>query len=192
MKKIIIELFGEGCQIDTYDLNGDLADTYVAMRDGEYNDIIVRDGDEEKDYSTNDFGENINPYEWPEDIYDWETEKFIDPTYVQFQGKKPEDIFKIEDKWINCNILEPQGKLSKIMWVPLKGYALVNIEIPDNETFDPQKFHFLYGEFVLPECELEVNTGVVYDGKLYKIDIDPDSEYAWGTETLWEADEDKD
>lgn len=186
MKKIEIELYGDACQIDTFDLDGELADCYVAMRDEEYTDITVRDGNEETEYSIDDLGGNLD-IEWPDDIYDWKTDKFIDSTYAQFKGKSPDEVFKIEDKWLNCYLSEPEGELSKIEAIILKGHAFINIEIPEGETFDPKKFHFIYGEFVLPDYELEVNIGAVYDGKQYKIEVDPDSEEAW-RETIWEAD----
>ena len=192
MKKIVIELFGDGCQIDTYDMEGELDFGWLAMIDGEYSEIIVIDGDEETAYSVDDCGENI--YEWPDDIYDWETEKFIDPTYAQFEGKEPADVFKLDDKWLNFNstLYKPKGKLSRIVNLSLKGHAFINIEIPENDDFEPKKLHFIDDEFTFPDCNLDVNTRVVYDGKQYKIEVDPDSDYGCGCETIWEADEVKD
>lgn len=82
--------------------------------------------------------------------------------------------------------------MSRIVDMSLKGHAFINIEIPENDDFDPKKLHFIDDEFTFPDCNLDVNTRVVYDGKQYKIEVDPDSDYGCGGETIWEADEVKD
>ena len=182
-REIHIHLYGEGCRLDVFDTDDDLMDCHNAMRDGEYFDIKVIDGENETEYSYGDFGNQITSYEWPEDIYDEGEEKFIDPAYAQFEGKQPDEVFDFG----GCDLYEAEDEgAGRIEWIQTKVPATVSIELNDDEKFDPKKLHFIYSEFVIPDAELEINTGVVYDGKQYEIDLDIDSEREISNETVWE------
>ena len=65
--------------------------------------------------------------------------------------------------------------------------ATVTIELNVDEEFDPKKVHFMYSEFVTPDEELEINPGVVYNGKQYDIELDVESEREISVDTIWEA-----
>lgn len=185
MKKINIYLYGEGRRLDVFDDAGDFCECHNAMRDSEYFQIKVKDGEKETNYSYNDFGSQISSYEWPEEVYDEDEEKFIDSNYTQFEGKEPREVFDFG----GCDLygLEDDGEGGRIDLIQTKIPATINIELNDDEVFDPKKLHFMYSEFVVPGAELEVNTGVVYDGKQYPIELDIDSEREISVETIWEA-----
>ena len=175
MKKIVMNLYGEGARVDVLDSNEDVIECYNAMVDDEYFDIEV-DG---KNYSYDDFGEGIRDCEWPDDIDD-------DEVYKQFEDKEPYEVFSFE----GCNLYEPEESVEgaeSIQVVQTKISASVTIEICEDEEFDPEKLHFMRTEFVLPDSEMEVNCGVVYNGKQYDIELDIDSEREISVETVWEA-----
>ena len=183
-KEIEIQLYGEGCRLDVYDTDDSFSECYNAMRDSEYFEIKVKDGDEETEYSLGDFGNQITSYEWPEDIYDSDAEKFIDPDYAQYDGKQPDEVFDFG----GCDLYEAEEEgAGRIEMIQTKVPAYVTIKIKEGEKFDPKKLHFMYSEFVVPNAELEVNTGVVYDGKQYDIKLDVESEREISSETIWEA-----
>lgn len=183
MRSVKIHLYGEGCRLDVYG-DGGFSECYNAMRDSEYSAIKVIDGDKETEYSLDDFGNQMTGSEWPEDIYNEDEEKFIDPSYAQFEGKTPNDVFDFG----GCDLYEAEDEgVENIEYIQTKISAFVNIELNDGEEFDPKKLHFIYSEFVVPDAEIEVNTGVIYDGKQYDIDLDIDSEREISTETIWEA-----
>ncbi|MDE6447919.1 MAG: hypothetical protein K2L35_06330 [Muribaculaceae bacterium] len=184
MKEVTISLYGEGTRLDVFDSEEDLMECHNAMRDSEYFRIAVFDGEEETEYSCDDLGSMIYGYEWPEEIYDEAEAKFLDPAYEQFADKTPSDVFD----YCSCDLEEAEDmEIGRIEWIQTKIQASVTIEIAENEKFDPKKFHFLYNEFVVPDAEIEVNTGVVYDGRQYDIELDIDSEREISSETIWEA-----
>lgn len=183
MKEIQIQLYGEGTRLDVFDTEDDLMECHNAMRDGEYFDIKVIDGKKETPYSYSDFGDQITSYEWPEDIYNPEEEKFIDPAYAQFEGKQPDEVFDFG----GCDLYEAEEEgVGRIELIQTKIPAYVTIKIKEDEKFDPKKLHFIYSEFVVPDAELEINTGVVYDGKQYEIELDIESEREISSDTIWE------
>ncbi len=185
-KEIEIRLYGEGTRLDVFDTDEDFMECHNAMRDSEYFDIKVIDGKSETAYSLDDFGNMITGYEWPEDIYDSDSEKFIDPVYEQFEGKTPGEVYEFGD----CDLYEAEGEgVGRIEMIQTKVPAHVTIKIKNGEKFDPKKLHFIYSEFVVPDAELEINTGVVYDGKQYEIELDVESEREISSETIWEAPE---
>lgn len=184
LKKVRIDLYGEGTRLDVYDSEENLMECHYAMRDSEYFRITVNDGGEETEYSCDDMGDTIQGHEWPEDIYDEEQEKYLDPAYEQFADKTPSDVFD----YCGCDLYDAEEQeIGRIEWIQTKIPASVTIEIGEDEKFDPGKFHFLYDEFVTPDAELEVNTGVIYDARRYDIELDIDSEREIATETVWEA-----
>ena len=183
-KEIEIQLYGEGCRLDVYDTDDSFSECYNAMRDSEYFEIKVKDGDEETEYSLGDFGNQITSYEWPEDIYDSDAEKFIDPAYAQYDGKQPDEVFDFG----GCDLYEAEEEgVGRIEMIQTKVPAFITIKIKEGEKFDPKKLHFMYSEFVVPNAELEINTGVVYDGKQYDIELDVESEREISSERIWEA-----
>lgn len=182
MKKIVMNLYGEGTRVDVLDSYEDVIQCYNAMASGEYSDIEV-DGN---NYSYDDFGKCIQSEEWPEDIYDEDKEEFIDDAYKEFEGKAPSDVFSFE----GCFLYDPEGSVEdaeSIQLVQTKVSASVTIEISEDEEFDPKKLHFMYAEFALPDCEMGIDSGVVYNGKYYDIELDFDSEREISVETVWEA-----
>ena len=181
MKKINIDLYGEGTKLDVFDTEDDLMECYNAMRDGEYFEICVVDGKQEIEYHLDDFGCKIFRDDWPEDIYD--EEKIIDTDYLQFEGKMPSDVYEFG----GCDLYEPEDKgVGRIELVQTKVTASATIELNDDEEFDPMKAHFMYAEFVVPGGELEVNTGIVYKGKQYPFEVGADSDREIIIETIWE------
>ncbi|MDE7440674.1 MAG: hypothetical protein K2M69_00710 [Muribaculaceae bacterium] len=183
MKEIKIYLYGEGCRLDVYDDADEFSECYNAMRDSEYFEIKVKDGDKETEYEYSDFGSQISSSEWPEEVYDYE-EGFYDPKYAKFDGKEPSDVFEFG----GCDLYEAEAEgLGRIEMIQTKIPASVTIELHDDEEFDPKKLHFMYSEFVVPDAELEINPGVVYDGKQYEIELDVESEREISTETIWES-----
>ena len=183
-KEIQIQLYGEGCRLDVYDTEDDFSECYNAMRDSEYFEIKVKDRDTETEFSLDDFGEKITSYEWPDDVFDSDIEKFIDASYAQFEGKEPNEVFDFG----GCDLYEAEEQgVGRIEIIQTKIPAYVTIKIKDGEKFDPKKLHFMYSEFVVPDAELEINTGVVYDGKQYEIELDVESEREISSDTIWEA-----
>ena len=175
MKKIVMNLYGEGARVDVFDSDEDVIECYNAMVDDAYFDIEV-DG---KNYSYDDFGECIRSCEWPDDTDD-------DDAYRQFEGKNPYEVFSFE----GCNLYEPEESIEgagSIQVVQTKVSASVTIEICEDEEFDPKKLHFMCADFVFPDSEMEVNSGVVYDGRQYDIELDIESEKEISVETVWEA-----
>ncbi len=182
MREIKIYLYGEGRRLDVFDSDGDFQECYNAMRDEEYFEIKVQDGEKETEYSYTDFGSQIRGYEWPEEVYDGE--RFIDSNYVQFEGKDPSEVFEFG----GCDLCEAEEEgVGRIDLIQTKIPATVTIELNVDEEFDPKKVHFMYSEFVTPDEELEINPGVVYNGKQYDIELDVESEREISVDTIWEA-----
>ena len=180
-KKIVMNLYGEGARIDVFDSDEGVIECYNAMVNDAYFNIEV-DGTE---YSYDDFGRYINKNEWPDDMYDddW---KFINDAYKEFEGKEPCEVLSFE----GCDLYYPEESFEDagvINVVQTKVSASVTIEIGEDEEFDPKELHFMYAIFVLPDRDIEINCGVLYNGKQYAIELDIDSEREIGLETVWEA-----
>lgn len=183
MKKIVMNLYGEGARVDVLDSNEDVIECYNAMVDDEYFDIEV-DG---KKYSYDDFGGCIRSGEWPDDIYDYGEEKFIDEAYEKFKNRDTPCLalpLTNEGCFLADECLEG---VESILVAQTKVSASVTIEICEDEEFDPKKLHFMRNCFVFPDSEMDVNCGVVYNGEQYAIELDIESEKEISVETVWEA-----
>lgn len=180
LKKIRIDIYGEGTRLDVYGYDDNLEECHNALRDGEYYSITVFENGEKSSYSLEDLGSTIYSYEWPEDIFD---EQFIDSAYTQYEGKEPSDVFDFGE----CDLYDAEDEcIERIEMIQTKIVGSVYLELEANEKFDPKKLHFLYSEFVVPDAELEVNTAVVYNSKQYPIELDIESEREISNETIWE------
>ena len=182
MKKIVMNLYGEGVRIDVLDTGEDVIGCYNALVTDAYFDIEV-DG---KNYSYDDFGECIRSCEWPDDTDD-------DDAYRQYDGNDPDEVFSFE----RCSNPEETEGAESVQVVQTKVSASVTIEICEDEEFDPKRLHFMRNEFSYPDPNYpdnrriarykEVNCGVIYDGRQYDIELDIDSEKEISVETVWEA-----
>lgn len=66
------------------------------------------------------------------------------------------------------------------------------IEIPENEEFDPHKVHLVCRDFIYPnDCDEPMLVAFVYDGKVYK-DIDPQDSIGKDSEQIWPVYDDDD
>ena len=182
MKKVVVNLYGEGLRIDVLNSDEDVINCYNAMVNDAYFDIEV-DG---KNYSYDDFGEGIEDCEWPDDIDD-------DEVYKPFVDNEPGEVFSFE----RCDSPAETEGAASIQIVQTKVSASVTIEICEDEEFDPKKLHFLLNEFSYPDPKYPdnpriaryqlVNCSVIYNGKQYDIELDIDSEREISVETVWQA-----
>lgn len=182
MKKVVVNLYGEGLRIDVLDSDEGVIECYNAMVDDGYFDIEV-DG---KNYSYDDFGKSIDKSVWPDDIYDYGEDDFINDAYKEFETDDPSQVLSFK----GCDLYEPEESVEgaeSILVVQTKVSASATIEICEDEEFDPKKMHFMCAYFVLPDGDMEVNCGVVYNGKQYDIELDIDSEREISVETVWQA-----
>ena len=180
MRKIVMNLYGEGARVDVLYSDEGVIECYNAMVDNAYFDIEV-DGEE---YSYDDFGMSVRRGEWPDDMFD--DGEPINDVYKEFVDKEPEQVLSFE----GCNLYEPEESVEDaeiIRVVQTKVSASVTIEIGEDEEFDPKELHFMYAEFVLPDRDIEINCGVLYNGKQYAIELDIDSEREISVDTVWEA-----
>ena len=163
--KVTLQLWGEGIRIDVLDCDEAVVDCYNAITSDIFEVKVINDTKIEKEISKADLGEGLGYTD--ED----------DPDYTKVSNWDEE-----------CNLSEPEENewIESINLIQTKIYGEALIELTEDEVFDPKKVRLLWKEFILPDEEVPVYFGVLYNGKEYPITLDIDSEREIATETIWE------
>lgn len=170
MRKVIIEIYGEGVRIDVLDNEGEVLDSYHALlAHVPIYDITVIDGNKVTRLEQSNLS-ICNPYGLMEDYE------------IEFDGDCP------------CILEEPKERfesVDSIYYIKTKETGVVEIELPESEEFDQSKICLVYNEFALPEWEEPVYCGLIYDGKQYSIELDLETAREISMQKIWGVDDDE-
>ena len=163
-KIITLRLWGEGLRIDVLDSEEEVIDCMNSLTTEDLFEINVIDGDSEVTISKDELGESLGMQDEEDEDYD---ENFNwNAGYIEDPEESYEDVEIINS-------------------IQTKVYGDVEIEIPENETLDLRKIRLMWTEMVLPDSEVPVYCGVLYNGKQYPIILDIDSEREISVDEVW-------